>query len=119
MRMRKVFIIFALCFFPTLSFAAHAEWSPVTLNTDGSPAILAGYNIYDVTAARVKINPVIIPTTVCIAGICSFTLPVTPVEGQKFVVTANGTNGMESGDSNIATYKTTPAAAGGLIIKFP
>jgi hypothetical protein len=97
-------------------FAASLKWDAVTQNVDNTPCTdLAGYNAYDVTAARTKVNTTTILPAVCTAGICTWTIPGTPTEGKKYVVTAIDTSNNESGDSNIATYGIAPKAPGGLI----
>jgi hypothetical protein len=115
-------ILFVTLMLPSLLFAATAslQYSAVTTNTDGTPITdLAGYNAYDVTGTRTKLNSSTIPTTACVAGVCTWDLPTLPTEGKKFVVTAIDTTSHESADSNTATYTNTPSAPASLIIKIP
>ena len=106
--------------FPVVSFAGSAQWTPVTTNVDGTTITdLAGYNFYNVTSGRVKVNSALIPPSACTSSLCTYTIPGTVVDGSKYVVTAVDTSGNESGDSNQAIATIFPSAPGGLVIKIP
>lgn len=116
--MKTLIIILALLLCPVLSCAGGTfTWSEVTQNTDGTPVSLSGYNIYETTSVRAKINMTVIPTSACVTGLCSW--PYAPViaEGATFVCTAIGINGKESGDSNTATYGKMPANPGSFQVR--
>jgi hypothetical protein len=123
MRKLFLFVILSMLIFPGISFAVHAEWNPPTTNVDGSPLTdLGGFNVYEVTGSRTKVNSTLILPSVCTGSpsVCSWTFPGGVVtEGDKFVVTAVDTGGNESGDSNQATAVFAPSAPGGLILKLP
>jgi len=102
---------------PSIVVAHSLQWTAVTTNTDGTTITdLAGYNAYDVTGTRTKINTATIPTTACVSGVCKFVIPIHPVEGRSYVLTAVDTDIQESADSNTATYKAIPSAPGGAVI---
>lgn len=113
---RILIAVIIILIIPAFCLATSLQWNAVTTNTDGSPATLSGYKCYDVTGTRIEVDGVI-PTSNCTGGICTWTFPTTPTEGQKVVVTAVATNGLESADSNIATYHTIPSSPSGLMWK--
>lgn len=116
--MKKLLLVLAIVLLPSFAFAVSLAWDPVTTNTDGSPCTdLAGYNAYSTTSGKVKLNTTPLPPSICVAGVCSYTLTPIPAEGNSFVVTAVDVNGNESGDSNTATYHTTPSNPAHLLFK--
>jgi len=121
--MRKiVLLVLAILFVPVICLGAHAEWSPPTTNVDGSTLTdLAGFNFYNVTSTRIKVNASLIPTSSCTGtpSVCSYVIPGTIAEGNKYVVTAVDSSGNESDDSNQAVAEIDPTNPAGLIIKFP
>ena len=117
-----VLLVLAILFVPVICFGAHAEWTPPTTNTDGTALTdLAGFNFYNVTSTRTKVNASLISPSVCTGtpSVCSYTIPGTVPDGNKYVVTAVDTSGNESADSNQAVAAISPSSPAGLIIKFP
>ena len=119
--MKRVVLVLAIVLMvPAMVFGASLQWNPPTTNTDGSVITdLAGYNAYDITAARIKLNTAVIPKTICVSNVCTWGLVTLPVDGQKYAVRAIDTSNNESIDSNVATYSTIPSVPGALLIILP
>ena len=109
-------VVLVACVFlsPVFVFAHSLAWDRTNAEPD-----LAGYNAYDVTTTRVKMNTTVIPDTICTGtipgGICVTPIPTQyHIEGHRYVVTAIDTAGNESIDSNIAGPLNTiaPGAPG-------
>jgi hypothetical protein len=100
---------------PVMAIAHSLAWSKNNVEPD-----LAGYNAYDITTGRVKLNATTIPTSVCTGTplTCTFSIPTAShIDGHKFVVTAIDAGGNESLDSNTATLDlSAPVAPGSLLI---
>ena len=124
--MKRLSFIF-LCFLlilPVSVLAATAEWNPPTQNEDGTPLTdLSGFNFYEVTGGgHVKVNTVLIPTTICTGSpsLCTYSIPVgVVVKHDSFVATAVDSYGSESVDSISATYSVKPKAPASLILRTP
>ena len=101
--------------FPVMVLAHSLAWNKNNVEPD-----LAGYNAYDTTTVRTKLNTATIPTSVCTGTplVCVFSIPTAShIDAHKFVVTAVDTAGNESSDSNTATLDLlSPVAPGSLYI---
>ncbi len=113
--MRYILIAICLMFLvPALASAHSLAWDRNNVEPD-----FAGYNAYDTTSGRVKLNATLLsPSSICTgippAGSCVFPIPIANhVTNHTFVVTAVDTNGNESADSNIATLDLLPPASPG------
>lgn len=96
---------------PSFALAHSLAWDKNNVEPD-----LAGYNAYDTTTTRTKLNTTTIPISVCTGTPleCKFVIPTTNhVNEHTFVVTAIDTVGNESGDSNTATIDLVPPAIPG------
>jgi hypothetical protein len=116
--MKKVllFAVVLSIFLPTMVMAKSLAW-----NRNNMEADLAGYNAYDTTATRTKMNTSLITTSACTgippAGSCTFVIPTTfHINGHTYVMTAVDTQGNESADSNTVTMDLNPPAAPGSLI---
>ena len=108
----------ATCFGATYTF----EWTPPTTNTDGSPLTdLAGYNLYDTTSTRTKVNGSLILPSACTGTPvkCSwiYTVGGYLAENEKFVCTAVDNGGLESADSNTATWNARSNPPGSFLMR--
>jgi hypothetical protein len=119
--MKKIaLILFVLLIIPSILSAGSFRWDAVTVNVDGTPATdISGYNIYNVTVGRIRINVDEIPSSACVSGFCEWSWPGTFVNGDKFVVTATDSGHTESGDSRIATVSVSPTNPANFILKLP
>lgn len=105
-----------------LGASATFQWSPVTTNQDGTPCTdLSGYNVYETTSTRTKLNTMVIPTSACTGTpvVCNYQYTYsTSLDAHTFVCTAIDTTSHESGDSNTATAVINPHSPTNFIILF-
>jgi hypothetical protein len=113
-RLMLLIAVFALLSIPCMAMAHSLAWDRNNVEPD-----LAGYNVYDTTTTKTKLNTTgLVTTSACTgtppAGSCTYAIPTgSHVDGRKFVVTAVDTSGNESGDSNTATMDLLPPATPG------
>lgn len=92
------------------AMAEKLVWDPPTTYTDGTPIApgdLVGYNAYETTGGRVKLNASMITHSSACVGTttpkCSWTMS-TQTKGDTFLMTAVDSVSQESSDSNTATF---------------